>query len=77
MKDVLVAVMRLRWVIALTVLAIAWFAFKPVAYVISAVLCCAAPLDLMMTLLPGSRRRAVKARSAQVRAESRRMIDQP
>ena len=60
--EALKIVMRLRWVIALAVLGVAFVTFKPVAYVISAVLCCAAPLDLTMTLLPGSRRRADRAK---------------
>lgn len=76
MTEALKIVMRLRWVIALTALAVAFVTFKPAAYVISGVLCCAAPLDLMMTLLPGSRRRADQRRRAQVKQESQRLIDQ-
>jgi hypothetical protein len=68
--------MRLRWVIALAALVIAWYVFKPVAYVLSATLCCAAPFDLAMALLPGSRRRADRAKREQVKRESRRLIDQ-
>jgi hypothetical protein len=73
----LTAIMRLRWLIVLGLLAIAWMTFKPVAYVLTTVVCCAAPLDLLITLLPGGRRKADQARRAQVKAESRRMLDQP
>lgn len=77
MMDALKIVMRLRWVIALAALGIAFATFKPAAYMISAVLCFAAPIDLMMTLLPGARRRADRARRAAVKQESRRLLDQP
>lgn len=70
-------VMRLRWVIFLAVLVIAWMTFTPVAVVLTGIACCVAPFDLAMTLLPGSRRRADQARRAQIKAESRRLIDQP
>jgi hypothetical protein len=76
MMDTLKIVMRLRWVIALTALGIAFVTFKPAAYMISAVLCCAAPLDLMMALLPSGRRRTDRVRRAAVKQESRRLIDQ-
>ena len=75
--ETLKIVMRLRWVILVALLAIAWMTFKPVAYVLTTVVCCAAPIDLMMTLLPGGRRKADQARRAQIKAESRRMLDQP
>lgn len=75
MMEALKIVMRLRWVIFLAVLAVAWMTFKPVAYVLTALICCVAPIDLLMALA-GSRRRVDRARRDQVKAESRRLIDQ-
>lgn len=74
MVEALKIVMKLRWIIALAVLVIAWMTFKPVAYVITAVLCTAAPFDLAMSLA-GSRRRVDRAKRAQIKQESRRLID--
>jgi uncharacterized protein involved in cysteine biosynthesis len=71
--SVLRALARLRWLIAIAVLIIAWYIHPGLGFTVTLLLLCAAPFDYAMSRHPAGSGKARQARRDAVKQASQRL----